>query len=88
MQGSLHWKAGVLHFIKMTQILVQLVNSEVKSWCVHKRYHNQMFVGREWSKITDNAGETSKYFIQFHYWLALVQPGYAEGNEFSQRTMA
>jgi hypothetical protein len=28
----------------------------------------------------------SKYFIQFHS-LALVQPGYAEGNKSSQRIM-
>jgi hypothetical protein len=45
-----------------------------------------MFVGRKWSKVTDNVREKSKYFIQFHS-LALAQPGHAQGNKSLQRIM-
>jgi hypothetical protein len=60
----------VLHSITMRETLAEIVISEVKIRRIlrdmkHKSYHNRMPVDREWRKVAENVGETSKYFVNF-----------------------
>jgi hypothetical protein len=64
----------------MIDTLAGLVISEVKCrrslWDTkHNIYHNRMFVDREWFKVVENVGETSKYFFKFYY---LITFGYSQ----------
>jgi hypothetical protein len=64
----------------MTEMLPELVISEVKSGCIpwdmkHKSYHSQLLVDREWSKIAKNATETGTvrpHLMLFNYYVDII----------------